>query len=495
MNKLLELLVSLSIAGSTVLACILLLQLLSPGIFPTKWRYAIGKMALGFYLMPIPLVMQWLLPLFIPRQTTTVLISGLPSKVQQTQSDLAMAAAPGLNLSADAALVLLSIWGAGAFVFAIWQAYCYRRFIKKLQQTHSPVPENSEAAKQLTLMKEALGLQSNVQLAHSSALRSPVLVGFWKPVIYLPMENLAHVDMGMVIRHELIHLKRKDLWVKAFMLGASALHWFNPLVHILRKDIHTWSELACDEEVVKGMSYAERKRYGETILNVVAGSRNLPVQFCASLSSDGKQLKRRLTIMLNVKKMKKHTIIMTAAAVIAVGAIGTSTGAWAAQITPKVSTGTHQTVEGAGDTIQYNGVQFVKYSALTPDEQKFVTENGLEGLYALEGYESLLPYDELTSDEQSQVTAEAGYYSPESIARLKESYEKYPRGKSVTITHQEDASIPPGTSMTIRSLTPEENAVFKKREEEARSGVSRKLTTEEIAELNALFNSSGTTQK
>ena len=130
--------------------------------------------------------------------------------------------------------------------------------------------------------------------------------------IYLPTENTVNVDM--VIRHELIHLKRKDLWVKAFTLGASALHWFNPLVHILRKDIHIWSELSCDEEVVKEMSHAERKRYGETILSVMAGSRNLPVQFCASLSGDGKQLKRRLMMMLNVKKQKK-TMYLTITAV------------------------------------------------------------------------------------------------------------------------------------------------------------------------------------
>ncbi|MEJ8547447.1 M56 family metallopeptidase [Brevibacillus borstelensis] len=496
MSKLLELLVSLSAAGSTVVICILLLRLISPGAFPPKWRYAIGKMAIGFYLLPIALVLQWLFPLFVPKQTTTVPISGLPSSVQLTQSDLTIAAIPELNLSADVALVFLSIWGTGAFAFAIWQIYCYRRFIKKLQQTRSPVPENSEAAKQLALIKEAFGMQSNVQLAYSSAIRSPILVGLWQPAIYLPMENAANVDMGMVIRHELIHLKRKDLWVKAIALAASALHWFNPFVHVLRKDIHTWSELSCDEEVVKEMSYAERKRYGETILNVMTGSRSIPTRFCASLSSDGKQLKRRLTIMLTVKKLKKHTIMMSAAAVIAVGAIGTSTAAWAAAITPKVNADTNQTIEGAGDSILYEGVQFLKYSALTPDEQKFVTEKGLGGIYALKGYEHPVPIDELTPDEQRQVTIEDGYYSPASIARVKESYEKHPPGASVTITHQEDPSIPPGTSMTIRSLTPEESAVLKKMEEKARSaGGSRKLAPEEIAELKALSPGSGNTQK
>jgi beta-lactamase regulating signal transducer with metallopeptidase domain len=455
MSKLLELLVSLSVAGSTAVACILLLRLISPGVFSSKWRYAIGKMAIGLYLLPVALVMQWPLPFFIPKQTTTVPIPELPSSVHEIQPGLPTVAIPELNLSPDVALVFLSIWGTGVFAFAMWQVYCYRRFIKKLQQTRSPVPENSEAAKQLTMMKEVLGMQGNVRLAHSSAVRSPILVGLWRPTIYLPMENLANVDITMVIHHELIHLKRKDLWVKAITLAASALHWFNPLVYILRKDIHTWSELSCDEEVVKEMSYTERKRYGETLLNVMTGSRGMPARFFASLSSEGKQLKRRLTLMLNVKKLKKHTIIMSAAAVIAVGIIGTSTAAWAAKITPKVNTDTNQ-------TIRYDGVQFLKYSALTPDEQKFVTEKGIGGLYALEGHERLMHFTELTPDEQRQLTKEDGYYSPESIARIKES--------SVTITHQEDPSIPLGTSMTIRSVTPEERAVFKKREEEARAG-------------------------
>lgn len=473
MSKLLELLFSLSVAGSTVAICILLLRLISPNVFPAKWRYAIGKMAVGFYFLPIALVLQWLWPLFAPKQTTTAPIPGLHSSVQQTQSDLTTEAIPELNLSADAALVILSIWGAGALIFAIWQVYCYRKFINKLQQTRKPVPEISEAAQQLTLVKEALGMQSNVQLAYSSAIRSPVLVGLWKPTIYLPME-IANVDMGMVIHHELTHLKRKDLWVKAMTLAAGALHWFNPFIHILRKDIHTWSELSCDEEVVRGMSYAERKRYGETILNVVVGSRGMPVRICASLSGDGKQLKRRLMIMLNVKKLKKRTMIMAAAAVITVGAIGTTTAAWAAKNTPEVSTETNQTIERAGDSILINGVQYLKYGALTPDEQKFIIEEGIGApVYILEGYEHPVFVDELTPEEQAQVTKEDGYYSPESIARLRESSEKFPRGISVTITHEEDPSIPSGTSMTIRKLTSEEIEQLEKMQAENNSGKLR----------------------
>lgn len=163
MSKLLELLVSLSVAGSTVVACILLLRLLSPGVFPSRWRYAIGKMAVGLYVLPVALVMQWLMPVLLPQQPTNAPIPVKLSSVHEIQPGLPTAAVPELNLSADIALVLLSIWGTGVFIFAMWQVYCYRRFIKKLQQTRSPVPENSEAAKQLASMKVALGMQNSVR--------------------------------------------------------------------------------------------------------------------------------------------------------------------------------------------------------------------------------------------------------------------------------------------------------------------------------------------
>lgn len=438
MSKILELLVSLSVAGSTVVVFILLLRLIPPDVLPAKWRYAIGKMAVGFYLLPIALVIQWLWPLFIPKQTATVPISGLPASAQQTQPDLTTGAIPELNLSANTALIFLSIWGTGALVFAIWQVYCYRKFIKKLQQTRSPVPENSEAAKQLTLMKEALGMQSNVQLAYSSVIRSPVLVGLWKPTIYLPMENLPNVDIGMVIHHELIHLKRKDLWVKATAVAASALHWFNPFVHILRKGIHTWSELSCDEEVVKGMSHAERKRYGETILNVMVGSRGMPVRFCASLSGDGKQLKRRLNMMLNVKKLKKHTVIITAAAVIAVGAIGTSTAVWAAKKTPEVRTDVNNsTKEDVGGKMGNAQVTFIRYSALS-DYEKEVATKDIAKYYVdkerrvIEDREGeLVPFDTLSAEEQQRVSIEDGYF-PDNLLTPKEVRQRMLEDKIIT---------------------------------------------------------------
>lgn len=294
-------------------------------------------MAIVFYLLPIAFLIQWI---------SSLLTLDVATSVQGTEErhssvlDVSLGQSIPFSISADIAIVMLSIWGIGVIIFAGWQVYCYRRFLKKIQRTCTPVSENTEAAKQLVLMKEVLGIRSNVRLAYSTAVRSPFLIGLRKPTIYLPTGNNADLDMCMVIQHELIHLKRNDLWIKALVLAANALHWFNPLAYVLRRDIHVWSELSCDEEVVREMSYAERKRYGETILNVMIGSRELPVRFCSSLSGNGKQLKRRLNMMLNVKKLNKRTMIISVMAMIIIGIIGTSTAVWASTKAPEVDTNT-----------------------------------------------------------------------------------------------------------------------------------------------------------
>ncbi|MGA3602997.1 M56 family metallopeptidase [Lysinibacillus agricola] len=137
-------------------------------------------------------------------------------------------------------------------------------------------------------------------------------------------------------RHELIHFKRKDLWIKLFVLIANSLHWFNPFVHILRREIHKWSELSCDEEMVKEMSYIDKKRYDLTILNMLESSNKRSDSFYVFLSGGKKDLERRLTMLLKVKKVSKPIIIIAFTVITATGISGTTAAAWASQNTPNV---------------------------------------------------------------------------------------------------------------------------------------------------------------
>ena len=117
-----------------------------------------------------------LIPFFISKQKAAFSLSEFPLGLQQSKYGLPISSMPEMNLSNDKALVLLSMWGLGFFIFTIWQVYGYRIFVRKLQKKRSFISEDSKIFKQLILMKKKLGIKNKVQLAYSSVVRSPVLV-------------------------------------------------------------------------------------------------------------------------------------------------------------------------------------------------------------------------------------------------------------------------------------------------------------------------------
>lgn len=59
--------------------------------------------------------------------------------------------------------------------------------------------------------------------------------------------------------HELVHFKHHDLWRKLFAVILQTVYWFNPVVHLMKRELDRLAETSCDEQVVCQMSPAERK--------------------------------------------------------------------------------------------------------------------------------------------------------------------------------------------------------------------------------------------
>ena len=336
MGNLFSNLLALSVAGSVVVGLMLLFRPVTAKIFPAKWQYRIGKMAIAFFLIPVSLFAgklsfhspQPVIQNYHSQQP--IIQKALPSNGFVDAMD-AVDAVMEKHLSVEVMEVILFVWFVGAIVFAMWHFYCYRRFTKQLWADSIPVPEDAEAAASLSLCKAALGIHGEVKLMQNRKIASPMLVGLFRPMILLPTSNMQGIDLKLLLTHELTHLKRKDLWVKMLALAAGTLHWFNPLVHVLRKDVSTWGELSCDEALASEMSHEERKLYGEAILNTLDIHSGINTAFCSSLCESKKHIERRLTMLLNVKKTKKHIAIFAVVALLAIGGIGMAFAASSAE--------------------------------------------------------------------------------------------------------------------------------------------------------------------
>jgi beta-lactamase regulating signal transducer with metallopeptidase domain len=82
-------------------------------------------------------------------------------------------------------------------------------------------------------------------------------------------------ERGLILRHERMHIERRDPDANLLIAALQALSWFNPLVHLAAAAARLDQELACDEAVIRDRPDL-RKRYGETLLKAQLSGASSP---------------------------------------------------------------------------------------------------------------------------------------------------------------------------------------------------------------------------
>lgn len=115
--------------------------------------------------------------------------------------------------------------------------------------------------------------------------------------------------------HELVHYRRLDILYKWLVQLVLCLHWFNPFVYLMKREINRLCELSCDERVIMTLSENARKAYGDTLLHAVGtGDSYKDPLASVSLNESKELLKGRLDAIM---KYKKLSIFVRFAAVLA----------------------------------------------------------------------------------------------------------------------------------------------------------------------------------
>ncbi len=124
----------------------------------------------------------------------------------------------------------------------------------------------------------------------------PGVQGVFRPQIVLPSEVLdrAPSELETVLAHELIHLRRRDHWIRAVQTALQIVFFFHPLVWLASHRLSIERELACDDETIRWLGKAP-KRYAEVLLQfAVPGPAFLPGHGSLPLVSRRRSLERRL---------------------------------------------------------------------------------------------------------------------------------------------------------------------------------------------------------
>lgn len=113
-------------------------------------------------------------------------------------------------------------------------------------------------------MTETLSIHKKVNIYLSEKINCPLTIGFFKPIILIPLaaiNQLTPQQMEAVILHELAHIKRADYLLYILQSIADKIFFFNIFSIMLSNIIERERENACDDWVMQfrynSMIYAE----------------------------------------------------------------------------------------------------------------------------------------------------------------------------------------------------------------------------------------------
>ena len=204
-------------------------------------------------------------------------------------------------------------WLAVAVGLLLRKATIYRSFIRTIRAGMEPVSD-MEILDRLSIAAEQTGVKKPVELCVNPLVSSPLLIGFLRPCIVLPGTDIPEKDFQYTILHELTHYKRYDMFYKWLVQLTVCLHWFNPLVHLMSREIAKACEFSCDEAVLAKTGGDGAQDYGKTLLDAMAavGSRRKSPG-ALTLSENKKLLKERLSAIMKWEERSGRTKILTAA--------------------------------------------------------------------------------------------------------------------------------------------------------------------------------------
>ncbi len=203
------------------------------------------------------------------------------------------------------------IWSVVALTLLIRKATIYQSFMRYIKAGLTPVSD-IEILDQLSITAEQAGIKRPAELCVNPLISSPLLIGFFHPCIVLPNADISEKAFQYIVLHELTHYKRRDMFYKWLVQITACLHWFNPLVHLMSREITKACEFSCDEAVLAKIGSGNAQDYGKILLDAMAAVGRYKENLGAVTLSENKQLlKERLAAIMNFKKQSKAVKSLT----------------------------------------------------------------------------------------------------------------------------------------------------------------------------------------
>lgn len=237
-----------------------------------------------------------------------------------------------LAIQAEKSITLLDVgvflWAAGGFIFIAIHMISYLHYKRQVMKEGIPVKKVNVLQQFLKIRRE-LYIRHTVPVIEFQGAASPMILGFLRPVLVLPDLDFCDEELYFILKHELVHLKRGDVYWKLLFMAANGVHWFNPLVWIMRKEAVIDMELSCDEKVTQGADFAMKRAYTETLLSTLHNRCGKRTDLSTGFYGGKKIMKKRFKNILGKNGKKSGFTVLACIVILTVGAgmlVGCSVG-------------------------------------------------------------------------------------------------------------------------------------------------------------------------
>lgn len=330
-----SILLQMSVAGSLMILLLLVLRYVVFRKMPATVYYYLWILVLLRFVLPVPGVLRAVEQLPVEPQYVSEpveYISGGFDRVYTLPGRIVGPKTPAISqISGEAAAIIHSddgaelalptfpdlpwteiifiLWLSGMLISLAHYIIGYLRF-SSLIRRYRIRPELDD-----TRCYSRLRRRRKPELIRSDYVRTPMLMGVFRPFLVLPDADYTQTQLENIFLHELMHYSRRDIVYKWLSVPIYAAQWFNPLSYLMRREINRACELSCDEMLIARMDRSQKQSYGDTLISLASAGR-LPAGIVATtFTTEKRDLRERL---VKIMKFRERTVISVLALVFSV---------------------------------------------------------------------------------------------------------------------------------------------------------------------------------
>lgn len=217
---------------------------------------------------------------------------------------------------------LLFIWLGGILVLSIRMLVNMVRMKKEIKiYGIEPLPYIEEI---LSLSCKELAIRRKIKTIMLPNVMTPALTIGLVPKVIIPTDICERINknqLELVIKHELMHYKRRDYMIVLLLRIIEIVYWFNPVVWLMCWQFSQDIEVACDSMVVRNLDKQQKKNYALSFVQLASQKRrSLPV-LNLIFDKDEKIVEKRIRrIFINCKR--RPSVIIAIATMVTTMFIG-----------------------------------------------------------------------------------------------------------------------------------------------------------------------------